>query len=255
MRRTDEEFKAEVYRRSGAFQLRRKKRIRKTALLCLPVLICWLGFLALVTGGFQGMGSTAEGAFDVAQSVECNEAPAAALEDSKSQAPMEGEQEFAFGSTCAPADSGTGTMMPEDFNIRFTWAIGAENVYDTYAGQLQKDLVLDGVAEADFEPEDDVLEEIWRMLLELDIACIDREMTSQVLTTTDDLIDCEPMTVYEIRFTMDGQDYTVTGDDTAFCYPEDADAVHFTEFVNFMYEIVRNTPEYQELPEENGGYD
>ena len=42
--------------------------------------------------------------------------------------------------------------IPTDFNIRFVSKYYAEEIYDTYNGVLQKDLVLDGVATATFSP-------------------------------------------------------------------------------------------------------
>lgn len=247
MRRTDEEFKAEVLRRSEEFKKRRKKRAKAVLFGCMPVVLCCTALLAL-SHGFGGSTEAAnQMAFDAAQSVECAESPAAADQAA--------EEKGASGTYGAVEEPMEGQQIPEDFNIRFTWSIGAENVYDTYTGSIQKDLVLDGVAQTAFQPEEAVLEEIYWKLQELDIAAIDRVMTSEVLTTTDQIMACTPLTVYTIRFTMDGVTYTVEGDCTASGYPEDADAAHFMEFVEFMHAVMWETPEYQQLPETNGAYE
>ena len=146
-------------------------------------------------------------------------------------------------------------QMPEDFDIRFSWAIGAENIYDTYNGRLQKDLVLDGVATAEFEPDREVLAEIYAKVTELDIASIDREMTTRTLSKNGEGIAVLPLTVYEIQFTINGTIYSVTGDATASCYPKNRQAARFAEFVEFMQGVVINTPEFQQMPKPNGGYD
>ena len=249
---------AEVHRRSEAFKVRRKERRKKIALACLPVLICCGGFFALVTGGFGGFGVSSETAA-ISQNAAvtsdmCVEAPAAAAEESGIE-PAEGEMKYETGSSFDAVQPQYDDQIPENFDIRFVWAIGAENVYDTYIGQIQKDLVLDGIATADFEPDEAVLEQIYRKLCELDIASIDRVMTSKVLTSTDEMVACIPLTTYEISFTMNDDTYTVKGDETAAFYPEDDEAVRFMKFVNFMSQIIRDTPEYQALPEANGAYE
>lgn len=146
-------------------------------------------------------------------------------------------------------------QMPEDFNIRFVWAIGGENIYDSFTGQIQKDLVMDGVASAEFEPDPAERKQIYEKLRELDIASIDREMTSAVLTTTNEIIACIPLTTYEISFTMNGETFHLKGDYTAASYTRDKDAVRFMEFVDFMCQLTRQNPAYQSLPDANGAYE
>ena len=58
MRRTDEEFKAEVFRRSEAFRTRQKRRRKKVTAVCLPVLLCSTALLWVFFSG-AGAGSTA----------------------------------------------------------------------------------------------------------------------------------------------------------------------------------------------------
>ena len=81
MRRTDEEFKAEVFRRSEDFRVRRRKRRQRIALACLPVLICCAGFMAVAAGGFGGFGASSESAaYSMEMMDNCAAAPAAAEE-------------------------------------------------------------------------------------------------------------------------------------------------------------------------------
>ena len=106
MRRTDEEFKAEVFRRSEDYRVSRRNRRKKIALACLPVLICCGGFFALVTGGFGGFGASGEteAVYQNAAitSDACMEAPAAAEEEAGIE-PAEGELESSSGSSSDPA--------------------------------------------------------------------------------------------------------------------------------------------------------
>ena len=231
MRRTDQEFKEEILRRSAAFTARRKKNTKRAMMLCLPLLLCCGGVLAAFSAGIGSAKGTES--FSVSAMADMAEPEVAPME----AAPM------------APQP------MPEDFAIRYSWGMGAMNVYDTYTGTLQKDLVLDGVAEAAFQPGREVLEEIYWKLEELDLASIRRTMTSAELTIDDTMVDMTPLTVYEIQFRKNGAIYTVTGDATATCYQEDEEALRFLEFVEFMNEIVLNTPEYQQMPDRNGAYE
>lgn len=156
---------------------------------------------------------------------------------------------------CADSKVQYPEQMPEDFAIRYSWAIGPENVYDTYEGILQKDLVLDGIAVMEFEPDREELEQIYQKIRELDIASIDREMTAAQLAKGDEMVAMTPLTVYKIQFTINGSIYDLNGDATASCYPKDKDAVRFMEFVEFMRDIMVNNREYKQMPKHNGGYD
>ncbi len=62
MRRTQQEFKAEVFRRSSAYKARRKKRIRRTLLSvgCAALVVFALPFLMVLS--FGGMGGSNESA-------------------------------------------------------------------------------------------------------------------------------------------------------------------------------------------------
>ena len=78
MRRTDEEFKAEVYRRSEAWRIRRSKRRKMIAALCLPILLCGAAWMMLMSQASGGASDSANMEADMAVSEECMEAPAAA---------------------------------------------------------------------------------------------------------------------------------------------------------------------------------
>lgn len=152
--------------------------------------------------------------------------------------------------------AGLPSDVPEDFAIRFVAGIGAPNIYDTYTGTIQKDLIVDGVAEANFSPDEQTLRNIYAKVVEYDICSIGREMTSDVLAGDGFGYGVDPLTVYEITVTAYGKTYTIHGDATAEGFVEtDKDADHFMSFVRFMYDILYNNPEYQSLPDAVGGYD
>lgn len=145
--------------------------------------------------------------------------------------------------------------MPEDFDICFRYWIGGENILDTYEGYIQKDLVIDGTVRTDYAPAEEEMQAIYDLVLAYELDSIDREMTSKVLTTDDTTLAIEPCTYYDIRFTADGKEYHIVGDETAFGYREsDGDAEYFCAFVTEMKKVLHETYEYQSLPEPEGGY-
>lgn len=110
MRRTEQEFKAEVFRRSATFRARRKRRI-KAALASLGCLAVILWGVQLMPGGFGG--SSAECAD---QSVECalgNQAPAAA--EPREEVALEDGMYDQSGSACGGTAVTEITLEPEDY--------------------------------------------------------------------------------------------------------------------------------------------
>ena len=81
------------------------------------------------------------------------------------------------------------------------------------------------------------------------------KLTSENLTTDGTQVGVAPLREYEITFTANGTTYTVTGDSTAQSYiRQDGRAAQFWEFTQYMNELYHNSPEYQSLPEAQGGY-
>lgn len=173
------------------------------------------------------------------------------LTDPKEEAPDPEGMEQA--SAAYPAD------MPEDFAVRFQWWIqeSQPEIFDTYQGLLQKDLVQNGTAADDaYEATEETLHAVYEQLTALDAASIDRTMTTAVLTTDDTLVGVEPCTYYELQFTINGKTYLLQGDSTAWFYRDsDQDAHRFCELVSFLLQLVTELPEYQSLPETIGGYE
>ena len=103
MRRTDFEFKEEVLRRAEAYRQRRKKRVKMIAAICLPVVMCGGGLLALLSMGMGG--STMGVAMESDKSAQYVEAPAAAA-----PAPESIEEECAMDSVM-DMEPGEGNMQ------------------------------------------------------------------------------------------------------------------------------------------------
>ncbi len=153
------------------------------------------------------------------------------------------------------------TVLPEeaptDFNIRFVSKYQAEEIYDTYSGVIQKDLVLDGVATATFSPSGEAINEIYSKIIEYKILEISKTMSDDYLVGEDGLhYAVTPCWSYEIRITANGKEYKIKGDDTAKGYTKtNSQAKSFMDFVDFMKLTMRETEEYKKLPEHRGAYD
>ena len=149
------------------------------------------------------------------------------------------------------------TEMPKDFAIRFSSKYMAEEIYDTYTGTLQKDLVENGTANANFVPSEETLKAIYSKVLEYQICSIDRKMTNDVLADKDGLqFSVSTNYTYEIKITANGNTYIIRGDDTAQGFKNtDNDAQNFVGFIGFMRSVLYETPEYKNLPDAVGGYD
>ena len=144
---------------------------------------------------------------------------------------------------------------PEDFSVCFSWwyVENGKNIMDTGEGILQKDLVLDGTASVEFQPDQDFLKNLYDIICEGDLLTITREMTSRELTTDDMVVNIEPSCSYEIAVRMNGDQFLISGDDSASLYT-DEDALCFMSTVHNLMEMTRNIPEWATLPKENGGY-
>ena len=158
------------------------------------------------------------------------------------------------GGNLEVTSSNTSNDTPSDFAIYYSDWIVNKNILDTYEGYIQKDLIENGVDRVDYDISDDILQSIYDKIIELDLCSIDKEMTSANLTTSDKIYGVEPCTHYEIKFTINGKIYTITGDETANSHKNNENAKSFCEFISFMRQIIISTDEYKSLPEAQGGY-
>ena len=149
------------------------------------------------------------------------------------------------------------SAIPQDFAIRFSSRYVAEEIYDTYTGTIQKDLIANGTAMAAFVPSQETLEAIYGAVMEYQICSIDRKLTNDVLADKDGpQFNMNPNRSYEITITADGRTYTIRGDDTAQGFTAtDQDARYFVSFIGFMKSVLYETPEYKKLPDAVGSYE
>ena len=161
---------------------------------------------------------------------------------------------------CAPsADSESIPALPEDFAICFSdWVDPLQkNIFDTYEGRLEKDLVLAGRAECVYSADEETLRAIWEQLCRLDLRSVQREMTADVLRGDDGTtVSGKPPWRFALRFRADGTEYAVSGDASAEMFEEsDDEARRFMDFVRFMLPLIRELDEFRALPDADGMYE
>lgn len=145
--------------------------------------------------------------------------------------------------------------VPQDFAVYYAMGIdnGQMNILDTYKGYIQKDLIRKGTARADYTPTDEEIVAIYDKITELELWTMPNNVRS------DDFI-ITPLTLFEIRFTMDGNTYEILADTSITqstwknknITSEQAEALN--TFCRFLHEFMMDTDEYQSLPDSEGGY-
>ena len=145
---------------------------------------------------------------------------------------------------------------PKDFAVHFeTWIIEErKNVFDTFDGYIQKDLIQNGIEKKDYKISKADLDEIYKKVYA--IKDIEKSMNSNNLSQESTYIYVSPLTYYVITLRADGVTYTIEGDYTSSYFKESStEAAAFWEAVTFLRDFMHNTEEYQSMPEAVGGYD
>ncbi len=145
--------------------------------------------------------------------------------------------------------------VPEDFAIYYADWIDPDQpeIFDTYEGYIQKDLIRNGIAGTDYTPSDEVIVSIYDKIVELKLYDMAGNVRAEEALMS-------PMTYFEIRFTMNGETYEILADATIVRgywlngNIEADEAEKINEFCMFMQGLMMETEEYKSLPEKEGGY-
>ena len=145
--------------------------------------------------------------------------------------------------------------VPEDFAVYYAMGIDTAqmNILDTYENFIQKDLIKKGTARTEYIPTDEEIVAIYDKITELELWTMPNNVRS------DDFI-IRPLTLFEIRFTLDGNTYGILADTSITqstwknknITSEQAEALN--TFCRFLSELMMGTDEYQSLPDSEGGY-
>lgn len=137
--------------------------------------------------------------------------------------------------------------MPDDFDFRLSYGTYEKQLVDTFQDLVVKDLVLDGTVEATIQLPNEKMEAIYQEMKELQIMdSLDLEEPTE--------FDCltEPPSSSSWTIHMNGE--TKSFAYGSFCeYPDDVRKLF--KLQEFIDEVVRDTEEYQQLPDSNGYYE
>ena len=160
-------------------------------------------------------------------------------------------------SSASDPANGLPEQMPADFTLSYAaWYDEAQpDGFDLAQGIVQKDLVLDGAAQAEFTPDETLRQQVYALLVQCEADTIVQPVTAQSYAAPGEGVGISPNRQYEIHFTANGKTYTLTGDSTGLAYTgEQMQAARFQALVQELQEILQAQPAYQALPQANGGY-
>lgn len=136
--------------------------------------------------------------------------------------------------------------MPADFGFRVSYGINGANKIDTFNDLVVKDLVEDGIAEANIALSEQEMEAIYLKMAEFNVmGKLDLEEDEQCLE------EPSSRTAWEISANGEVKEYGFG----SYCdgYPEDVQKLMALEEV--VHQIVSSKEAYKALPEANGAYE
>ncbi len=144
--------------------------------------------------------------------------------------------------------------MPDDFNLRFEMWIDVKqkNIFDTYDGYVQKDLIRNGTFGKQFEPSREMMEEIYAKLVECDMASVNKEITWNGLYGTGER-HSEPNIRFQLYFTVDGREYLILGDSMGLGADHKM-AENTNDFLRYLSGLKEELQTQLNFPEADGGY-
>lgn len=143
--------------------------------------------------------------------------------------------------------------VPDDFAVYYADWINENqpDIFDTYEGYIQKDLIMNGTAKTEYTPSDEVITAIYNKIVELELWKLPENMRAKTQVI-------QPMGYMEIRYTIDGRMYELLTNSSIFhgygenIAPDDAEKAE--QFCMFMQKTIMETEEYKSLPDSEGGY-
>ncbi len=145
-------------------------------------------------------------------------------------------------------------IMPDDFNLRFEMWIDVtqKNIFDTYDGYVQADLVSAGTLGKQFEPSREMMEEIYAKLVECDMASVNKEITWNGLYGTSER-HSEPNIQFQLYFTVDGREYLILGDSMGLGADHKM-SENTNDFLRYLSGLKEELQTQLNFPEADGGY-
>ncbi len=137
------------------------------------------------------------------------------------------------------------SVKPEDFEFSLTYGTYGKQKIDTFNNLVIKDLVIDGVIEANIKLSKEDMDKIYEEMRSINIM-------GELDLKKDDECMSEPSSFTEWTIQMNGQTKTIHYH--TYCeYPDDV--LKLMDLQEYIHGIVIEKPEYKELPASNGYYE
>lgn len=152
--------------------------------------------------------------------------------------------------SAAPSEKTVHSMpevMPEDFAFAVRFGITGKNEINTFEHTVTKDLVVKGTATANLTLTDSEIADIYSRMREINVM---REMRLEPVSPN---CNQTPYDEEHWQIRLNGEEQTLEWSEEKCEITEDA--VKLRELRSYIFELVKNKPEYRELPEAEGGYD
>jgi hypothetical protein len=135
--------------------------------------------------------------------------------------------------------------MPEDFDFILSYGTYGKQKIDTFKDVVVKDLVEDGVFEANISLTEEEMKQIHHEMVKINVM-------GELDLEEDKECNVEPPSISVWEIHMDGN--TKSFSYQSYCdYPEDA--LKLLKLEEYIHNIVSTKEEYKELPESRGGYE
>ena len=136
--------------------------------------------------------------------------------------------------------------MPADFDFSVAYGVEGKQQVDTFTDTVVKDLVIDGIVEAEIPLTDEEMVDVYNRMVALDImGKLDFEAKENAQC------ESEPEFLTEWHVQMNGEMKTIHY--TFFC-KDTKDSLQITQLQDYVHSIVTGKEAYKQLPESNGYY-
>jgi len=139
--------------------------------------------------------------------------------------------------------------MRNNFNLKFSYGIGARNVLDTFKGSYTKDLIIDGTITVPFKLTDTELRHIRDKMLE--IGFFDYP-DSVGVDESENGVEITPFETYIFEVIYGEKEKKLHWENS--CIRGEPEVEKLYELITSIEEIIESKPEYTRLPEARGGY-
>jgi hypothetical protein len=135
--------------------------------------------------------------------------------------------------------------MPEDFDFTLSYGTYGKQKIDTFTDVVVKDLVEDGVFEANISFTEEEMKQIYHEMMKINVM-------GELDLDEDNECNVEPPSISVWKIQMDGK--TKSFSYQSYCdYPKDA--LKLLKLEEYIHNIVSTKEEYKELPVSIGGYE